>query len=85
MWYKIAAYGTIDLNKYISESIGEDFDVEAEISNLIISSINDKKLDYLLDLINKLEVLQINLDSIENKIITFNENKYQLLLCLQIH
>ena len=48
MWYKIAAYGTIDLDKYISEALGENFDVEAEISNLITSSINNKNLDFKL-------------------------------------
>ena len=48
MWYRLAAYGTIDLDKYISEALGENFDVEAEISNLITSSINNKNLDFKL-------------------------------------
>ena len=29
MWYRIAAYGTIDLQKYIPEKLGEDFDVDS--------------------------------------------------------
>jgi hypothetical protein len=51
MWYRFAAYGTIDLQKYIPEKLGEDFDVDAEISNLLTSSLNDKKLDF--DLLNE--------------------------------
>jgi len=50
MWYRFAAYGTIDLQKYIPQKLGEDFDVDAEISNLLTSSLNDKKLDF--DLLN---------------------------------
>lgn len=32
MWYKFAAFGTIDLQKYIGEKEGEDFNFEAELS-----------------------------------------------------
>ncbi len=51
MWYRFAAYGTINLQKYISEKLNEDFDVDAEISNLLISSLDGKKLDF--DLLNE--------------------------------
>jgi hypothetical protein len=51
MWYRFAAYGTIDLQKYIPEKLGEDFDVDAEISNLLTSSLDGKKLDF--DLLNE--------------------------------
>lgn len=46
MWYRFAAYGTIDLQKYIPEKLGEDFDVDSEISNLLSSSIVNNKLDF---------------------------------------
>ena len=35
MWYKFAAYGTIDLQKYIGENEGEDFNFEAELQSLL--------------------------------------------------
>ena len=34
MWYKIAAFGTIDLQKYLTEDLVEDFDVEKELLDL---------------------------------------------------
>ena len=37
MWYKIAAFGTIDLQKYIGEKEGEDFDFESELQTLLKS------------------------------------------------
>jgi len=40
MWYKIAAYGTIELQKYISEHEGEDFDFESELSALLKSGVS---------------------------------------------
>ena len=46
MWYRFAAYGTIDLQKYIPEKLGEDFDVDSEISNLLSSSVVNNKLDF---------------------------------------
>ena len=46
MWYKFAAYGTIDLQKYIPEKLGEDFDVDSEVSNLLSSSMVNNKLDF---------------------------------------
>ena len=51
MWYRIAAYGTIDLQKYIPEKLGEDFDVDSEVSNLLSSSMVNNKLDF--NLFNK--------------------------------
>ena len=46
MWYRFAAYGTIDLQKYITEKLGEDFDVDSEISNLLSSSMVNNKLNF---------------------------------------
>ena len=46
MWYRFAAYGTIDLQKYIPEKLGEDFDVDSEVSNLLSSSMVNNKLDF---------------------------------------
>lgn len=46
MWYRIAAFGTIDLQKYVTEKLGEDFDVDSEISNLLSSSMVNNKLDF---------------------------------------
>ena len=46
MWYRIAAYGTIDLQKYIPEKLGEDFDVDSEVSDLLSSSMVNNKLDF---------------------------------------
>ena len=40
MWYKIAAYGTIDLQKYIGEKEGEDFNFEAELQTLLKSGVS---------------------------------------------
>jgi hypothetical protein len=40
MWYKFAAYGTIDLQKYISENEGEDYDFEAELEALLQSGVS---------------------------------------------
>ena len=40
MWYKIAAYGTIDLQKYIGEKEGEDFNFEAELQALLKSGVS---------------------------------------------
>ena len=51
MWYRFAAYGTIDLQKYIPEKLGEDFDVDNEVSNLLSSSMVNNKLDF--DLLNE--------------------------------
>ena len=39
MWYKIAAFGTIDLQKYTSEKLGEDFDFQKELMSLLQSGI----------------------------------------------
>jgi hypothetical protein len=41
MWYKIAAFGTIDLQKYLTEDLGEDFDVEKELLDLLNSGIDN--------------------------------------------
>jgi hypothetical protein len=46
MWYRFAAYGTIDLQKYIPEKLGEDFDVDSEVPNLLSSSMVNNKLDF---------------------------------------
>ena len=46
MWYRFAAYGTIDLQKYIPEKLGEDFDVDSEVSNLLSSSMVNNKLEF---------------------------------------
>ena len=40
MWYKFAAYGTIDLQKYISENEGPDFDFESELQALLQSGVS---------------------------------------------
>ncbi len=40
MWYKLAAYGTIDLQKYIGEKEGEDFNFEAELEALLKSGVS---------------------------------------------
>ena len=40
MWYKFAAYGTIDLQKYIGENEGEDFNFEAELQTLLKSGVS---------------------------------------------
>ena len=40
MWYKFAAYGTIDLQKYIGEKEGEDFDFESELQTLLQSGVS---------------------------------------------
>lgn len=40
MWYRIAAFGTIDLQKYISENEGEDFDFNAELNALLKSGVS---------------------------------------------
>ncbi len=40
MWYKFAAYGTIDLQKYISELEGEDYDFDAELEALLQSGVS---------------------------------------------
>jgi hypothetical protein len=40
MWYKIAAFGTIDLQKYIGEKEGEDFDFESELQTLLKSGVS---------------------------------------------
>jgi hypothetical protein len=40
MWYKFAAYGTIDLQKYIGENEGEDFNFEAELQALLKSGVS---------------------------------------------
>ena len=41
MWYRYAAFGTIDLQKYTSEVLGEDFDFEKELMTLLQSGITD--------------------------------------------
>jgi len=51
MWYRFAAYGTIDLQKYVTEKLGQDFDVDSEISNLLSSSMVNNKLNF--DLLNE--------------------------------
>jgi hypothetical protein len=40
MWYKFAAFGTIDLQKYISELEGEDYDFDAELEALLQSGVS---------------------------------------------
>jgi hypothetical protein len=40
MWYKFAAFGTIDLQKYISENEGEDYNFEAELEALLQSGVS---------------------------------------------
>jgi hypothetical protein len=40
MWYKFAAYGTIDLQKYISENEGEDYNFDAELEALLQSGVS---------------------------------------------
>ena len=39
MWYREAAYGNIDLQKYTSEKLGEDFDFQKELMSLLQSGI----------------------------------------------
>ena len=39
MWYREAAFGTIDLQKYTSEKLGEDFDFQKELMSLLQSGI----------------------------------------------
>ncbi len=40
MWYREAAFGTIDLPKYTSEKLGDDFDFEKELYALLSIGIN---------------------------------------------
>ena len=40
MWYKFAAFGTIDLQKYISENEGEDYNFDAELEALLQSGVS---------------------------------------------
>jgi hypothetical protein len=40
MWYKIAAFGTIDLQKYIGEKEGDDFNFESELTALLKSGVS---------------------------------------------
>ena len=40
MWYKFAAYGIIDLQKYISENEGPDYDFESELQALLKSGVS---------------------------------------------
>ena len=40
MWYREAAFGTIDLQKYIGEKEGEDFDFESELQALLKSGVS---------------------------------------------
>jgi hypothetical protein len=42
MWYKFAAFGTIDLQKYVTEDLNEDFDVEEEIKSLLSNSVGSR-------------------------------------------
>lgn len=42
MWYKFAAFGTIDLQKYTSEKLGDDFDFEKELNDLTESCIDTR-------------------------------------------
>lgn len=53
MWYKFAAYGTIDLQKYTTESVGEDFDFENELDLLIESGIDNRNGRIYFHLLNK--------------------------------
>jgi hypothetical protein len=41
MWYRYAAFGTIDLQKYTSENEDEDYDFEKELMSLLQSGITD--------------------------------------------
>lgn len=41
MWYRYAAFGTIDLQKYTSENEDEDYDFEKELMSLLKSGITD--------------------------------------------
>ena len=40
MWYRVAAFGTIDLQKYTSEKLGDDFDFEKELYALLSVGLN---------------------------------------------
>lgn len=40
MWYREAAFGTIDLQKYIGEKEGEDFNFESELQALLKSGVS---------------------------------------------
>lgn len=40
MWYRVAAFGKIDLNKYISEDLSEDFDIDEELKALLKSGVS---------------------------------------------
>jgi hypothetical protein len=40
MWYKFAAFGTIDLQKYLSENEGEDYNFDAELEALLKSGVS---------------------------------------------
>jgi hypothetical protein len=40
MWYRLAAYGKIDLDKYISEDLSEDFNIEEELERLLEFSVS---------------------------------------------
>ncbi len=77
MWYRFAAYGTIDLQKYIPEKLGEDFDVDAEISNLITSSLDGKKLDF--NLLNE-NLSKSPLKSLVSKFIPTNHLTHDAVL-----
>jgi hypothetical protein len=53
MWYREAAFGTIDLQKYTSESVGEDFDFENELDSIIESGIDTRNGRIYFHLLNK--------------------------------
>ena len=40
MWYRYAAFGKIDLDKYISEDLSEDFNIEEELKELLKSGVS---------------------------------------------
>ena len=40
MWYRFAAYGKIDLDKYISEDLSKDFNIEEELKELLKSGVS---------------------------------------------
>jgi hypothetical protein len=40
MWYREAAFGKIDLDKYISEDLSEDFNIEEELKELLKSGVS---------------------------------------------
>ncbi len=52
MWYKFAAFGTIDLQKYISENEGEDFNFDAELEALLQSGVNPRFGNIYFDRLN---------------------------------